>query len=288
MFRGRCPRDPLAGRRRARTRPAQGCRSEARAHPVGPTSEVGRREVHRARSPSCAGPCPGRQVGLGRKYSRACPGAPTSAARCLQGIGVPPAHPGNRRRAKVAACGHRPVALCRVCSRRPEGTVEPQPAVASRPERIGPPDQAACPSRSTGFGRIVDAVHEAIVVFEPTSLAVLDANQGALTLFGSTMAETVGRPVTDWMVGMDRERLLGLVEPLTDGTVDARDRRPRLPPLRRRAPCPWRSSSRWPSSKTAPPAWSRSRATSASGSRRRRACSAWPRPSTPGRPSSTP
>ncbi len=60
------------------------------------------------------------------------------------------------------------------------------------------------------------------MVFEPTSLAVLDANQGALTLFGSTMAETIGRPVTDWMVGMDRDRLLALVGPLTEGTVDAR------------------------------------------------------------------
>ena len=60
------------------------------------------------------------------------------------------------------------------------------------------------------------------MVFDPTNLHVVDANRGALTLFGATMADTVGRPVTDWMVDMHRERLLALVGPLVHGAVDTR------------------------------------------------------------------
>ncbi len=72
------------------------------------------------------------------------------------------------------------------------------------------------------FRRIVDAVHEAIVVFDPTNLTVIDANLGALKLFGSTMAETIGRPVTDWMVGMGRSRLAALIGPIVRGAVATR------------------------------------------------------------------
>ena len=99
--------------------------------------------------------------------------------------------------------------------------MEPQPAIESRSGRIRSPDVRPA-TRVDRFRRIVDAVHEAIVVFDPTDLAVIDANRGALTLFGSTMAETVGRPITDWMVGMDRDPLLALIEPLVQGAVDTR------------------------------------------------------------------
>jgi PAS domain S-box-containing protein len=99
--------------------------------------------------------------------------------------------------------------------------VEHQPAIEPRSGRIRSPDVRPA-KRVDRFRRIVDAVHEAIVVFDPTDLAVIDANRGALTLFGSTMAETVGRPITDWMVGMDPDRLTTLVEPLVQGAVDTR------------------------------------------------------------------
>ena len=99
--------------------------------------------------------------------------------------------------------------------------MEPQSGLESQPSRIGLSD-ARPVKRVDRFRRIVDAVHEAIVVFDPTDLAVIDANRGALTLFGSTMAGMVGRPVTDWMVGMDRGRLVALVGPLVLGTVDTR------------------------------------------------------------------
>jgi PAS domain S-box-containing protein len=100
--------------------------------------------------------------------------------------------------------------------------VEPQRAATEpRADRIRSPDRRPA-KLADRFRRIVDAVHEAIVVFDPNSLAVIDANRGALTLFGSTMADTLGRPVTDWMVGMDRDGLLGLVAPLIQNTVDAR------------------------------------------------------------------
>ncbi len=99
--------------------------------------------------------------------------------------------------------------------------MEPRSSVESQPSRIGLPD-ARPVKRVDRFRRIVDAVHEAIVVFDPTDLAIVDANRGALTLFGSTMAGMVGRPVTDWMVGMGRGRLVALVGPLVLGTVDTR------------------------------------------------------------------
>jgi PAS domain S-box-containing protein len=72
------------------------------------------------------------------------------------------------------------------------------------------------------FRRIVDAVHEAIVVFDPNDLRIIDANRGALTLLGSTMRDTIGELVTDRMVGMDRQRLAALVAPIIRGEVEAR------------------------------------------------------------------
>ena len=76
--------------------------------------------------------------------------------------------------------------------------------------------------QSDQFRRIVDAVHEAIVVFDPTDLRIIDANRGALTLFGSSMSDTIGQPVTDWMVDMDRLGLAALVGPIVRGEVEAR------------------------------------------------------------------
>ena len=104
---------------------------------------------------------------------------------------------------------------------RSRGNVESQPVAEPRFGRTRSPDPRPT-KQADRFRRIVDAVHEAIVVFDPNTLAVIDANRGALTLFGSSMAETIGRPVTDWMVGMDRDRLLTLVGPLIEGAVDAR------------------------------------------------------------------
>ena len=49
------------------------------------------------------------------------------------------------------------------------------------------------------------------MVFDATDLTVVDANRGALTVFGSTMADTLGRPITDWMVGMDGTGLAAMV-----------------------------------------------------------------------------
>jgi PAS domain S-box-containing protein len=99
--------------------------------------------------------------------------------------------------------------------------VETQSAIETPSDRIGSPDARPL-KRVDGVRRIVDAVHEAIVVFDPTDLTVIDANRGALTLFGSTMAEMAGRRVTDWMVGMDRDRLLALVGPLILGAIETR------------------------------------------------------------------
>jgi PAS domain S-box-containing protein len=81
---------------------------------------------------------------------------------------------------------------------------------------------ARAAKRVDRFRRIVDAVHEAIVVFDPGDLAIIDANRGALTLFGSTMSDVIGQPVTDWMVGMDRRGLTALVAPIVRGEVEAR------------------------------------------------------------------
>ena len=146
----------------------------------------------------------------------------------------------------------------------PRGNVEPQPSLESQPSRIGLPE-ARPGKRVDRFRRIVDAVHEAIVVFDPTDLAVIDANRGALTLFGTTMAGMLGRPVTDWMVGMDRARLVALVGPLVVGTVDTRTvvmayRRPDGSTVR------WRSCSRSPSSRVEERAWWPPLGTSAIGS----------------------
>ena len=60
------------------------------------------------------------------------------------------------------------------------------------------------------------------MVFDAIDLTVVDANRGALMVFGSTMADTLGRPITDWMVGMDGTRLAAMVAPIVRGEVEAR------------------------------------------------------------------
>ena len=99
--------------------------------------------------------------------------------------------------------------------------MESQSAPDQRPSPIGAPF-ARTAKRHDRFRRIVDAVHEAIVVFDPTDLHIIDANRGALTVFGTTMADTIGRPVTDWMVGVEAARLAAMVAPIIRGEVEAR------------------------------------------------------------------
>ncbi len=102
-----------------------------------------------------------------------------------------------------------------------EDPLESQPAPTPLAPAIGP-SLARTSRRSDRFRRIVDAVHEAIVVFDTTDLTVIDANRGALAVFGSTMAETIGRPVTEWMVGVDAGQLAAMVAPIVRGDVEAR------------------------------------------------------------------
>ena len=103
----------------------------------------------------------------------------------------------------------------------PEDPLETQPAPDQRASPIGAV-LARSKKRIDRSRRIVDAVHEAIVVFDAIDLKVVDANRGALTVFGSTMADTLGRPITDWMVGMDGTRLAAMVAPIVRGEVEAR------------------------------------------------------------------
>ena len=103
----------------------------------------------------------------------------------------------------------------------PEDPLETQPAPDPRASPIGAV-LARSKRRIDRSRRIVDAVHEAIVVFDATDLTVVDANRGALTVFGSTMADTLGRPITDWMVGMDATGLAAMVAPIVRGEVEAR------------------------------------------------------------------
>ena len=70
--------------------------------------------------------------------------------------------------------------------------------------------------------RILDTVDEAIVLFEPDSLRVRDANETALRLFESDRADTIGRPLTDWIPELEPGGLRRLVAPILDGDLGTR------------------------------------------------------------------
>lgn len=68
---------------------------------------------------------------------------------------------------------------------------------------------------------ILDAVVEAIIVFEPGSFRVLDANRGARELLGRTQDELLGKSIVDVLGDVDTGRLGGHIAGLASGTTDA-------------------------------------------------------------------
>ena len=68
---------------------------------------------------------------------------------------------------------------------------------------------------------ILDSVVEAIIVFDPKTFLVAEANQGATDLLGRPRAELVGESIVDVLRGADAEHFASLVGPLAAGTVDA-------------------------------------------------------------------
>ncbi len=69
---------------------------------------------------------------------------------------------------------------------------------------------------------ILDMVEEAIVAFEPATHVVIDANRAAADLFGEARDGVIGRPLSQWMVDVDHQRLDDLIRPLTDGAIGSR------------------------------------------------------------------
>lgn len=92
-------------------------------------------------------------------------------------------------------------------------------AIARR-ERPAPPT-AAPTSPSVDPAVILEAVVEAVLVFDPVTFTVVEANRGAADLLGRSRDEVIGRSVIDILRGADAERLASHVAWLADGGADA-------------------------------------------------------------------
>jgi PAS domain S-box-containing protein len=72
------------------------------------------------------------------------------------------------------------------------------------------------------YKRVLDATLDAVIVFDPASLRISYANQGAMDQLGYAEADLVGADATMVVEDLDAIGLRGLVEPLVTGALDAR------------------------------------------------------------------
>lgn len=64
---------------------------------------------------------------------------------------------------------------------------------------------------------ILQSVAEAIIVFDPSSYRIVEANKGAIDLLGWQRKKLIGRPILDVLRGADPGRIAGLVSDLGNG-----------------------------------------------------------------------
>ncbi len=89
---------------------------------------------------------------------------------------------------------------------------------ASAAPRPGATSQTASPP--VDAAAILDAVLDAIIVFEPATLLVTEANRGAMELLGRSRGELLGQSVIDVLDG--GERLLDVLRSPASGTANSR------------------------------------------------------------------
>jgi PAS domain S-box-containing protein len=86
-----------------------------------------------------------------------------------------------------------------------------------------PADRPTTASTRPGVdpGVILEAVVEAVIVFDPASFKVVEANRGAADLLEWPRDEVIGRSIVEVLGGADAERIASHVTWLTEGVVDA-------------------------------------------------------------------
>ncbi len=93
--------------------------------------------------------------------------------------------------------------------------------LADQGARPRPTEQPASARASVDPAVILDAVVEAIIVFEPETFRVLDANRGARELLGRSQDELLGASIVEILGDGDAERRGGHIAGLATGATDA-------------------------------------------------------------------
>jgi PAS domain S-box-containing protein len=70
-------------------------------------------------------------------------------------------------------------------------------------------------------GDILESVVEAVIVFDPATFAVIEANRGAADLLERSREDLIGRAIVDVLPGVDKERLASHVSHVADGGANA-------------------------------------------------------------------
>ena len=110
--------------------------------------------------------------------------------------------------------------------------------VADEPDRFGPEQVAFAENLAARIAlaistsrsyreavrskNVLDATLDAVIVFDPVSLRISYVNDGAMDQLGYAEADLVGAEATTVIDELDSIGLRGLVEPLVNGSLDAR------------------------------------------------------------------
>ena len=91
-------------------------------------------------------------------------------------------------------------------------------------EAVARTEQAGFPTSATTTGVdpavILESVVEAVIVFDPRTFTVVEANRGAADLLDQPRAGVIGRSIVDVLRGADAERLASHVAWLAEGRAD--------------------------------------------------------------------
>lgn len=79
---------------------------------------------------------------------------------------------------------------------------------------------ASAAARAVDPAVILESVVEAVIVFDPRTFAIVEANRGAGALLNRSRGDVVGRSIVDVLRGADAERLAGHVAWLVEGGAD--------------------------------------------------------------------
>lgn len=141
----------------------------------------------------------------------------------LQRVGAKQPHLGKPTSDSVAKLARAPSSSSRGRTHAADAEPKAEEPVNRISAERRPPGSGEAPPPATSVvdaAAILDSVVEAIIVFDPETLVVAEANRSAADVLGRARDELLGRRLVDLVRGADAERFSGLVASLAAGSAD--------------------------------------------------------------------